>query len=92
MFFKTICLQDIKEVSPRFDALYEKANGDFFGFRNMEQLSEHPAEVDFTILKRLKKDYPSKIVVASIMGQNEEEWEQLAKMAEDAGADAVGWC
>jgi dihydropyrimidine dehydrogenase (NAD+) subunit PreA len=62
---------------------------DFFGFRNMEQLSENPAAVDFDILHRLKKDYPTKIVVASIMGQTEEQWIELAKMAEAAGVDAV---
>ncbi len=90
VFYKTICMQDIREVSPRFDAVYENgSHGRFLGFRNMEQLSENPVAVDFDILRRLKKDYPSKIVIASIMGQQEEEWIQLAKMAEEAGCDAV---
>ena len=75
VFYKTICLQEIREVSPRFDAVYENGRqGDFYGFRNMEQLSENPVEMDFDILKRLKQNYPTKIVVASIMGQKEEEW------------------
>ena len=88
VFYKTICKQDIREVSPRFDAV--KKNGtSFAGFRNMEQLSENPYEVDFDILRRLKQNYPSKIVVASVMGQYEEEWIELAKMAEAAGCDAV---
>ena len=87
VFYKTICKQDIREVSPRFDAV--KDNTSFAGFRNMEQLSENPHEVDFDILRRLKKDYPSKIVIASIMGAFEEEWIELAKMAEEAGCDAV---
>ncbi|MBP5393286.1 MAG: NAD-dependent dihydropyrimidine dehydrogenase subunit PreA [Bacteroidaceae bacterium] len=87
VFYKTICKQDIQEVSPRFDAIKEGTS--FAGFRNMEQLSENPYEVDFDILKRLKQNYPSKVVVASIMGQYEEEWIELAKMAEEAGCDAV---
>ncbi len=87
VFYKTICKQDIREVSPRFDAV--KSGTSFAGFRNMEQLSENPHEVDFDILRRLKQNYPTKIVVASIMGQYEEEWIELAKMAEDAGCDAV---
>ena len=90
VFYKTICLQDIREVSPRFDAVhYNGQCGSFYAFRNMEQLSENPVEVDFDILRRLKHDYPSKVVVASIMGQTEEDWVQLAKMAEEAGCDAV---
>ena len=90
VFYKTICLQDIREVSPRFDAVYENGNhSDFFGFRNMEQLSENPVEMDFDILRRLKLNYPSKVVIASIMGQKEDDWIRLAKMAEEAGCDAV---
>ena len=87
VFYKTICKQDIREVSPRFDAI--KDGTSFAGFRNMEQLSENPYEEDFDILKRLKQNYPKKIVIASIMGQFEEEWVELAKMAEIAGCDAV---
>ncbi|MCR4852206.1 MAG: NAD-dependent dihydropyrimidine dehydrogenase subunit PreA [Prevotella sp.] len=89
VFYKTICLEDINEVSPRFDTVGEQKRGDFYGFRNMEQLSENPAEVDFDILHRLKQEYPTKIVVASIMGKTEEEWIELAKMAEEAGVDAI---
>ena len=88
VFYKTICLQDINEVSPRFDAV-KRPDGSFAGFRNMEQLSENPVEMDFDILHRLKQNYPSKVVVASIMGQTEEQWIQLAQMAEAAGVDAV---
>ena len=87
VFYKTICVQDIHEVSPRFDAV--KNGTSFAGFRNMEQLSENPVDVDFDILHRLKQNYPTKVVVASIMGQTEEQWIELAKMAEDAGVDAV---
>ena len=90
VFYKTICMQEIKEVSPRFDAMHNNAtHGDFYGFRNMEQLSENPVEEDFNILHQLKQDYPTKVVIASIMGQTKEEWMKLAKMAEDAGCDAV---
>ena len=90
VFYKTICLQEIKEVSPRFDAMHNNAtHGDFYGFRNMEQLSENPVDMDFDILRSLKQNYPTKIVVASIMGQTEDQWVQLAKMAEEAGCDAV---
>ena len=90
VFYKTICMQKIKEVSPRFDAMHSNGiHGEFYGFRNMEQLSENPVELDFDILRRLKQDYPTKVVVASIMGQSEEEWTMLAKMAEEAGCDAV---
>ena len=88
VFYKTICLEEIKEVSPRFDVV-KNPDGSFAGFRNMEQLSENPADVDFQILSNLKRNYPGKIVIASIMGNTEQQWIDLAKMAEDAGVDAV---
>ena len=90
VYYKTICLQEIKEVSPRFDAMHDNGtHGDFYGFRNMEQLSENPVDLDFDILRRLKHDYPTKVVIASIMGKNNDEWVALAKKAEGAGCDAV---
>ena len=85
VFYKTICMQEIREVSPRFDAVGKP----FAGFRNMEQLSENPVDMDFDILHRLKQQYPTKMIVASIMGQTEEEWIELAHMAETAGVDAI---
>ena len=88
VYYKTICLKDIHEVSPRFDAV-KRADGSFTSFRNMEQLSENSVEEDFDILSRLKKVFPEKIIIASIMGQNEEEWVKLAKMAEATGLNAV---
>ena len=88
VFYKTICKMEIKEVSPRFDAVGKKLTS-FIGFRNMEQLSEHIYTEDLKIMSRLKKDFPSKVVIASIMGQFEEEWIELAKLAEEAGCDAV---
>ena len=64
VFYKTICKQDIREVSPRFDAV-RKEGTPFVGFRNMEQLSENPYEEDFDILRRLKTNYPTKRIIAS---------------------------
>lgn len=82
--FKTIGMQPMKEVSPRFDETDE-----WNGFRNMEQISENTPEENFAILQRLKQDYPTKVIVASIMGQTEEEWIDLAIRAEKAGADII---
>lgn len=86
--FKTVSFADIHEVSPRFDQV-GKEGTPFIGFRNMEQVSEHCAKDDFAAIAKLKKNYPTKVVVASIMGSDEQEWETLARMAQEAGADMV---
>jgi dihydropyrimidine dehydrogenase (NAD+) subunit PreA len=52
--FKTICLMDIHETSPRFSALKEQ-NGAFYGFKNIEHLSPHTLEEDLNTFTELKK-------------------------------------
>lgn len=86
--YKTITFSEIKEVSPRFDQV-GKEGTPFVGFRNMEQLSVNTPEEDFDIMARLKRDFPSKVVIASIMGNDEDEWKKLARMAQDAGCDMI---
>ncbi|MEQ8196940.1 MAG: NAD-dependent dihydropyrimidine dehydrogenase subunit PreA, partial [Clostridiaceae bacterium] len=86
--FKTIGMFVPKEVSPRFAAL-SKENVPFVGFKNIEQISDHTLEENIAFLKQLKKDYPTKIILASIMGQNEQEWTELARLMTEAGADII---
>lgn len=88
--FKTIGPKHflIDEVSPRFDAL-TKEGTPFVGFKNMEQIAEHPLEQNLADVKRLKEEFPNKVLIASIMGTNEEDWTELARLVEEAGADMI---
>jgi dihydropyrimidine dehydrogenase (NAD+) subunit PreA len=86
--FKTIGTFVPNEVSPRFDAL-QKESLPFVGFKNIEQISDHTLEENIDYLKMLKEDYPNKIIVASIMGQNEDEWTYLARLMTEAKADII---
>ena len=40
-------------------------------------------------MNKIKKGFPNKVIIASIMGQNEEEWKYLAKEVTKAGADLI---
>ena len=86
--FKTIGTFVPEEVSPRFDTMGQE-NGSFTGFKNIEQISDHTLEENIRYLKKLKRDYPAKVIIASIMGQNEAEWTFLAGKMEEAGADII---
>lgn len=86
--FKTISRLDIQEVSPRF-ADVQKEGRSFVGFKNIEQLSDRPYEENLETLRRLKKDFPSKVIIASIMGKNVMDWSQIAHDVEEAGADII---
>ena len=85
---KTICIMQIDESSPRFSALKD-FDGSFMGFKNIEQLSEYSVEENMEMIKKLKNEFPSKVIVASIMGKDEEEWIYLAKEVTKAGADLI---
>lgn len=86
--FKTVGTFAAKEVSPRFEALRKEAVP-FIGFENIEQISEHPLEENVQYIRQLKKDFPTKVIIASIMGQDEEEWTYLARLMTEAGADII---
>lgn len=86
--YKTIGFIRPDEVSPRFDAI-GKESTPFVGFKNLEQISDHPLEENLDILRRLKQDFPTKVIVSSIMGSTEEEWTELARLSEEAGCDII---
>ena len=86
--YKTVTSFPHDEVSPRFAAM-KKENTPFVGFKNLEQSSEKELKENLAILKKLKGDYPNKIIVGSIMGQSEEDWTYLAKVMTEAGVDML---
>ena len=86
--FKTIGFYIPNEVSPRFDVI-GKENAPFVGFRNLEQISDHPLEENLEHMRKLKQKYPQKVLVTSIMGETEEEWTKLAEMVTQIGADII---
>ena len=87
-FFKTVGVFVADECSPRFDQV-NKEGLPWVGFKNMEQISDKPTEQNFEYMDKLKRDYPDKVLVASIMGGDEGEWKQLAKMCDQVGVDLI---
>jgi len=60
-------------------------------FFNIELSSEKYASYWCECIRELKKDFPDQILIASILcvDFSREDWTHLAKMCEDAGADAL---
>ena len=88
VFYKTVGIFVADECSPRFDQV-NKEGLPWVGFKNMEQISDKPTELNFENMRKLKRAYPEKVMVASIMGSNDQEWRDLARMAEQAEADLI---
>ncbi len=86
--FKSMATWTPDETSPRFSTI-QKEGAQFVGFKNLEMNSTYPMETNLEFMARLKREFPEKIVIASIMGGPEQEWRLLAKASEEAGVDMI---
>lgn len=83
----------VTNVSPRI--VRGVTSGENYGpgqgsFLNIELISEKCEAYWCQSIKELKKDFPNKVVIASIMcSYNEDDWTELARKAEAAGSDAL---
>jgi dihydroorotate dehydrogenase subfamily 1 len=87
---KTISLDASKVVNtvPRYAKLRSREKGEIVGFENIELISDRPFDVWIDELKQLKKQYPSKIVIASIMEEyRREAWHEIVRRTQETGVD-----
>jgi len=60
-----------------------------FGMGNIDLISEHHIDkVEYNV-RALKKEFPQKIVAASIMAGRKEDWQRLVERLEAAGVDFI---
>jgi dihydropyrimidine dehydrogenase (NAD+) subunit PreA len=77
------------KVNPRYLAL-RGGGHDPFGFGNIDLGNEHSYEKSFREMRQVKEQYPGRLVIASIRGGSDRSaWQNLARRAEEAGADVV---
>jgi len=88
--YKSMGAGDVKiaHPSPRM-APYRHGAAGLLGIQNVEQTSDRPLEDNLSDLKYLKKTWPDKVVISSIMGFAKDQWRDLARVSEDAGVDAL---
>ena len=59
------------------------------GLQNAEQISDRPLKDNLADLALIKKRFPDRLLVSSIMGFDDDDWIVLAKASEDVGADLL---
>jgi dihydropyrimidine dehydrogenase (NAD+) subunit PreA len=79
----------IVNVSSRYGAV--SLNGQrMMGFNNIELISDRPLGVNLREIKEVKRDWPDRAVIVSLMVPCEEEsWKNILKLVNDTGADGV---
>ncbi|HEV8321537.1 MAG TPA: NAD-dependent dihydropyrimidine dehydrogenase subunit PreA [Myxococcota bacterium] len=90
MVIKTISLDASKVVNtaPRYGKLRSREKGEVVGFENIELISDRPFETWLDELRQLKKNYPKKILIASIMEEyRREAWHEIVRRVQETGVD-----
>ncbi|MEZ4655472.1 MAG: NAD-dependent dihydropyrimidine dehydrogenase subunit PreA [Candidatus Eisenbacteria bacterium] len=78
----------IVNVSSRFGSL--DWNGQrMMGFNNIELITDRPLEDNLREIRQIKKDIPDRAMVVSLMEDRKEDWRDLIRRVEDAGADGL---
>ncbi len=79
----------VNVYGPRYSALL---NGDrrVIGFNNIELISDRPLQVNLDEMRRVKRAFPDRAIIASIMVPCEEaSWKRILPMVEDTGCDGI---
>ncbi|MBD2099298.1 NAD-dependent dihydropyrimidine dehydrogenase subunit PreA [Leptolyngbya sp. FACHB-261] len=89
---KTIALESDKVVNviPRYGKLRAAESGEIIGFENIELISDRSFEVWLEEFRDLKRQYPNKILIASIMEEyRKEAWQEIVTRVQATGVDAL---
>jgi dihydropyrimidine dehydrogenase (NAD+) subunit PreA len=74
---------------PRYGAIHG-ADRRLLGLNNIELITDRPLEVNLEEITRVKRDYPDRAVIVSLMVPCEEEpWRKILREVELTGADGV---
>ena len=74
---------------PRYGVVYGP-DRKVIGINNIELITDRPLEVNLEEIKRIKRDYPDRAVVVSLMVPCEEQcWTDIVAKVEDTGADGI---
>ena len=74
---------------PRYGAIWG-ADRRLLGLNNIELITDRPLEVNLREIKAVKRDYPDRAVVVSLMVPCEEQaWKAILPLVEETGADGI---
>ena len=74
---------------PRYGAIYG-ADRRLLGLNNIELITDRPLQTNLEEITRVKKDYPDRALIVSIMVPCEEQaWKEILPLVEETGADGI---
>jgi len=74
---------------PRYGAIWG-ADRRLLGLNNIELITDRPLDVNLAEMRRVKRDWPDRALIASLMVPvNEDAWREILHRVEDTGCDGV---
>ncbi|MEL6679852.1 MAG: NAD-dependent dihydropyrimidine dehydrogenase subunit PreA, partial [Pseudomonadota bacterium] len=74
---------------PRYGVVYG-ADRRLLGLNNIELITDRPLETNLREIKAVKRDYPDRAMIVSLMVPcDEESWTSILPLVEDTGADGI---
>ena len=75
-------------VSSRYGGVNYR-NNRLIGLNNIELITDRPLADNLREIEEVKKRFPDHAIIASLMVETREEWHQIVRDAENAGADGL---
>ncbi|KAA9345843.1 NAD-dependent dihydropyrimidine dehydrogenase subunit PreA [Adhaeribacter soli] len=85
--WKTLAVPVINTASRYGSVNYKDKR--MIGFNNIELISDRPVADNLREIEEVKKRFPEHAMIVSLMFQTKEEWHQMVRDAENAGADGL---
>ena len=78
----------IVDTSSRFGAM-TLGGVRMAGFNNIELITDRPLEVNLREIREVKRRYPDRALIASLMVESKDDWREIIKRTEDTGCDGL---
>jgi dihydropyrimidine dehydrogenase (NAD+) subunit PreA len=80
--------EPIRNTSSRYSSI-DIGNVRMAGFNNIELISDRSPETNFREISEVKKIWPDRALIASLMVDARDQWHDFVKRSADAGADGI---
>jgi dihydropyrimidine dehydrogenase (NAD+) subunit PreA len=80
--------EPIRNTSSRYSSI-DIGNARMAGFNNIELISDRSPETNFREISEVKKRWPDRALIASLMVDTRDQWHDFVKRSADAGADGI---
>ena len=78
----------VVNVSSRYGGVNYR-NSRLIGLNNIELITDRPLKDNLREIEEVKKYFPNNAVIASLMVETKEQWHQIVKDVQNAGADGI---